>query len=49
MIGNDNMTKATIEITDKNFRITIPEVIRKQEGITHGDIVEIDITKLVKK
>jgi bifunctional DNA-binding transcriptional regulator/antitoxin component of YhaV-PrlF toxin-antitoxin module len=43
------MTKATVEITDKNFRITIPEAVRKQEGIVQGDIIELDIIKLVKK
>ncbi len=43
------MTKATIELADKNFRITIPEAVRKAEGLEQGDIVEIDVKLLKKK
>lgn len=43
------MTKATIIVTDKNFRVTIPEEIRIAEGIRQGDIIEVDIKAIRKQ
>lgn len=34
------------KITDKNFRITIPEEIRDIEGLKQGDYVQIEIIKV---
>ncbi len=42
------MTKTTIIVTDKNFRITIPEELRVTEGINQGDIIEIDVKNIGK-
>jgi len=42
------MTKTTIIVTDKNFRITIPEELRVAEGINQGDIIEIDVKNIGK-
>ncbi len=42
------MTKATILIKDKNFRIVIPEAVRIAEELKVGDIIEIDIRKIKK-
>ncbi len=44
------MTTGIVHITDKNFRITIPEDIREVENIKQGDFIQLDIIKLdVKK
>ena len=40
------MTIGIVHVTDKNFRITIPEEIRELEGINQGDYIQIDVTKL---
>lgn len=42
------MVRTTIIVTDKNFRITIPEEIRMAERITQGDMIEIDVKNLGK-
>ncbi len=42
------MSKTTLIVIDKNFRITIPEEIRIAERITQGDIIEIDVKNLGK-
>ncbi|MDO8726626.1 MAG: hypothetical protein Q7J35_11215 [Candidatus Methanoperedens sp.] len=42
------MAKTTILIKDKNFRIVIPEAVRKAEKLEINDIVEIDIRKIGK-
>ncbi len=42
------MTKTTIIVTDKNFRITIPEELRTAERINQGDIIEIDVKNIGK-
>lgn len=40
------MTKATIEIKDKNFRIVLPVGVRKAEKLNVGDFIEIDVRKI---
>ena len=40
------MTIGIVHVTDKNFRITIPEEIRELEGINQGDYIQIDVKKL---
>ncbi len=42
------MTRTTLIVTDKNFRITIPEEIRTVEKIRQGDMIEIDVKNLGK-
>jgi bifunctional DNA-binding transcriptional regulator/antitoxin component of YhaV-PrlF toxin-antitoxin module len=39
------MTLGLVHITDKNFRITIPEDIRDIEDLKQGDYIIIDITR----
>ena len=39
------MTKDTIIVKDKNFRISLSEAVRVAEGIVVGDIIEIDVKK----
>lgn len=40
------MTTGIVRITDKNFRITIPEDIREVENLKQGDYIQIDVIKL---
>ena len=40
------MTIGIVRVTDKNFRITIPEEIRDIEDIKQGDYIRIDVEKL---
>lgn len=40
------MTIGIVRMTDKNFRITIPEEIRKVEDIKQGDYIQVDIVKM---
>ncbi len=40
------MTTGIVHITDKNFRITIPEEIREVENLKPGDYIQIEVTKL---
>ena len=42
------MAKATIELKDKNFRIVLPEAVRKAENLQVGDFIEIEVKKLGK-
>ncbi len=42
------MAKTTLIVTDRNFRITIPEEIRLAERITQGDLIEIEVRNLGK-
>lgn len=42
------MARTTLIVTDKNFRITIPEEIRMAEEIKQGDMIEIDVKNLGK-
>lgn len=44
-----NMAIATVKITDRNFRITIPEDVREAEKIEVGDIIQIDVSKITPK
>jgi len=40
------MTIAVVRVTDRNFRITIPEEIRLLENINQGDYIQIDVVKM---
>jgi len=40
------MTIAVVRVTDRNFRITIPEEIRTLENINQGDYIQIDVVKM---
>ena len=40
------MTIAVVRVTDRNFRITIPEEIRELENIKQGDYIQMDIIKM---
>jgi len=40
------MAIGVVRVTDKNFRITIPEEIRKVEDIKQGDYIQVDIVKM---
>ena len=40
------MAIGIVRVTDKNFRITIPEEIRKVEDIKQGDYIQVDIVKM---
>lgn len=44
-----NMAIATVKITDKNFRITIPEDVRAAEKIKVGDIIQIDVNRVYNR
>lgn len=48
MVIERYMTKTTLIVTDKNFRITIPEELRIAEEINQGDIIEIDVKNIGK-
>jgi bifunctional DNA-binding transcriptional regulator/antitoxin component of YhaV-PrlF toxin-antitoxin module len=39
------MAKTTLVLKDKFFRIVVPEAVRIAEGISLGDVIEVDITK----
>lgn len=43
------MAITTITITDRNFRITIPEDVRIAEGLRVGDTVQLDVTRIERK
>ncbi|MDD3813275.1 MAG: hypothetical protein PHZ02_01405 [Desulfocapsaceae bacterium] len=40
------MASSVVHITDKNFRVTIPEDIRVIENLKQGDFIQIDIQKI---
>lgn len=40
------MATGIVRVTDRNFRITIPEDIREVEDINQGDYIQIDVIKL---
>lgn len=42
------MAKTTVQVSDKKFRVVIPQDIRSLEGIDLGDFIEIDIKKIEK-
>lgn len=49
MVIVEYMARTTLIVTDKNFRITIPEEVRVAEGIRQGDIIEVDVKNLGKQ
>lgn len=50
IVGMVIMTKATIRIPkDAKHRIVIPNEIWEAEGLQEGDLIEVDIVKLIKK
>lgn len=43
------MVKTTVQISkDTKWRIVLPEIVRKVEGLQPGDFIEIDVKKIEK-
>lgn len=47
MVLCTSMVKTTVQISkDIKWRIVLPEIVRKVEGLQPGDYIEIDVKKL---